>query len=292
MDAFQDDGNGFDADDIFSDDPRESSDSDTDAVSPEMAALPDATHGDDPLESGYWENDWRLSNDPPHWDSKVVESDAVLGDPATDMAQWHLQAHDDTCAIVAQEFILETVLDREFSEQELVDLSVENGWYTPGGGTTQPNMGRVMEHFNLEVSYKENCSLADLSDKLENGEKVIVALDSDEIMNPGMGEDEPLALYYGIPGQGSNHAVQAIGIDHSDPDNPQVILNDPGTPNGKGLMVPASDFVEAWEDSNHYMVSTTGDTIKTVGNYYDQWGSYYFDGGDVLSNWDWDAGYY
>ncbi len=304
---YYDHEDGFDEDDLFSDDEWESSYLDTNAVSSEIEGAPEMASGDDLLESDEelfgesddqidgsddWGASWGTPYDPPHWDSGAVDSNAVLGDPAEDMAQWHMQAHDDTCAIVSQEFILDSVLDHDFSEQELVDLAIENGWYTPGGGTTLPNMGRVMEHFNLEVDYKENCSLEDLSDKLENDEKIIVALDSDEIMNPGMGEDEILASFYGIPGQGANHAVQVIGIDNTDTDNPQVIINDPGTPNGKGVMVSSTDFLGAWEDSNNYMVSTTGNTIQSVGNYYDKWGSYYYDNGDVESGWDWEAGWY
>lgn len=65
-----------------------------------------------------------------------------------------------------------------------------------------------------------------------------------------------------MPEQGANHAVQVIGIDRSDPDNPVVILNDPGQPNGQGIRVNADDFVDAWQDSDRFMVSTTGKTVS------------------------------
>ncbi|MCD4720208.1 MAG: hypothetical protein K8S13_10175 [Desulfobacula sp.] len=308
MDEFQEEENGFYEDDIFIDDPLEADDSYTDLIASETGPLADLLQTSDSLKnvdsmSGGMEEQnleylspWFEDDDQPgHWpnfDPDAADPDAVLGDPATDMAQWHQQTYSDSCAIVSQEFILDTVLDHDFSEEELVELANEKGWYTPGGGTTLPNMGRVMEHFNLEVAYDENCTLEDLSEKLENGEKIIVALDSDEILNPGMGEDEPLALYYGIPGQGANHAVQVIGIDQSDPDNPEVIINDPGTPNGKALSIPAADFNEAWEDSNHYMVSTTGNTVQTVGGYYDPWDVYHYYDGSIEPSYDGKNGYY
>ncbi|WP_320044389.1 hypothetical protein [uncultured Desulfobacter sp.] len=227
---------------------------------------------DNPDASFDWTNDR-----PENWssfDPAAVDPDALTGDPAADMDRWHEQVHPDSCAIVSQEFVLESVLDRDFSEQELVDIAVDHGWYTPGSGTTLPDMGRLMEFCDLEVSYEENCTLDDLINKLENREKVIVAVDSDEIWNPGLGEDEFLADFHGIPGQGVNHAVQVIGIDQSDPDNPFVIINDPGTSDGKGLSIPADDFNEAWEDSNHYLVSTSGENVQTVGGYYDKEGTY------------------
>ena len=37
-----------------------------------------------------------------------------------------------------------------------------------------------------------------------------------------------------------------------------VILNDPARADGMGLKVPAANFLSAWEDSNYFMVSTTG----------------------------------
>ena len=35
----------------------------------------------------------------------------------------------------------------------------------------------------------------------------------------------------------------------------QIILNDPGTSNGGGAMVPLEAFVDAWEDSGCFMVA-------------------------------------
>ena len=72
----------------------------------------------------------------------------------------------------------------------------------------------------------------------------------------GIDSDKVLANVSGMPEQGANHAVQVIGIDNSDPDNPVVILNDPGHPNGQGVRVAADDFMDAWEDSDNFMVST------------------------------------
>ena len=52
-----------------------------------------------------------------------------------------------------------------------------------------------------------------------------------------------------------NHAVQVIGIDYSNPDEPMVILNDSGTPDGCGEMVPLDTFLDAWEDGNCQMIT-------------------------------------
>ena len=56
------------------------------------------------------------------------------------------------------------------------------------------------------------------------------------------------------PYDGPNHAVQVIGIDYSDPDNPMVILNDSGHPDGCGLEVPMDTFLDAWDDADNMMI--------------------------------------
>ncbi len=72
-------------------------------------------------------------------------------------------------------------------------------------------------------------------------------MDSSEIWE---GQDDD---FFG-PGIDADHAVQVIGLDYSDPGNPLVILNDPGTANGGGAMIPLEIFMGAWEDSGCFMV--------------------------------------
>lgn len=185
----------------------------------------------------------------------------MCGVPEIDMQHWHQQTYDDTCAIASQEFVLDAVTGEDFSEDELRQQAIDNGWYTPGGGTPLEHMGSLLEANGVDVDNKYECTLEELSDKLQEGQKVIVAIDADEIWYQGVDEDDYLSELAGIPEQGVNHAVQVIGIDNSDPNNPTVILNDPGTPNGQGLKVPAEQFLDAWADSNSYMISTTGNVV-------------------------------
>ncbi len=44
-----------------------------------------------------------------------------------------------------------------------------------------------------------------------------------------------------------------------------MILNDPGRENGQGLMVPANEFLNAWEDSNNFMVATATNGTTNIG---------------------------
>ena len=73
-------------------------------------------------------------------------------------------------------------------------------------------------------------------------------MDSHEIW---YGEDNNIFA----PDSSSNHAVEVIGVDHSDPEHPMVILNDSGSPDGKGEMIPLDVFEGAWEDGDCQMIS-------------------------------------
>lgn len=174
-----------------------------------------------------------------------IDDDGIVGDPADDMENWHLQETDSSCAVCAQEFVLEELLDRDFTEEELRDFAEQNGWYSENG-TPMEDVGNILEAYGLQVNKHEGGSIEDIEKCLDNGGSVIVGLDADEIW---YGDNDIFG-----PGDDANHAVEVIGVDYSDPDNPMVILNDSGTPDGCGSEIPLDQFMDAWEDSNCFMV--------------------------------------
>lgn len=173
-----------------------------------------------------------------------TDSDGVIGDPTDAMESWHSQT-GNTCAVVSQEFILEDILDREFDEDELRELAEENGWYN--NGTAPEDVGNLLEYYGIETQRSEGNSFEDLRDSLADGNKIIVAVDSDELWN-GQSND-----FFG-PGMDADHAIQVVGIDESDPDDIKIIINDSGVANGQCVEVPVDQFMEAWEDGNGFMV--------------------------------------
>jgi hypothetical protein len=177
---------------------------------------------------------------------------------------WHMQKYED-CGIVAQEFVLDEIGKEygiDFDEDALFQEAYSKGYCSANGGTPLDCLGKLLEDKGIEVERQQGGTLEDINQQLQQGHHVIVALDSDEIWYPDNADDDNrLDDSYGIPGQDANHAVKVIGIDNSDSNNPMVILNDSGTPNGQGSKIPAKDFLNAWEDSNNYMVSTTGNFV-------------------------------
>jgi hypothetical protein len=187
----------------------------------------------------------------------------VVGDPGGWMEFWHVQQHEDTDAIVAQQVILESIFGQALSEDALREEAIANGWYTPGGGMPLEHVGDLLEAHGINVVRTHSASFENLVEKLNEGQRVVVAVDKDEVWNPGQGvlQDEILGDFGRIPGHDANHVVEVIGIDNTYPANPMVILNDPSHPDGKGLMVPAEEFLSAWADSGNFMVSTVLQTV-------------------------------
>lgn len=182
----------------------------------------------------------------------------IVGDPWSCLETWHQQETGYTCAVAAQEFILDEITGVDHAESDLVAVAEAHGWLTPGGGTALGDVGRVLELRGLTVERSVGADLDQLEHAVATGKHVIVGVDADEIWQPGeqFGDDTVGDFGgYGIPGQDANHAVQVIGIDRTDASAPQVILNDPGHPDGRAVLVPADEFVDAWRDSDHFMMT-------------------------------------
>ncbi len=167
------------------------------------------------------------------------------------------QLSPDTCAIRAQQYVIQLFTGEEIDKAVLIEVSRDNEWYIPGEGTPIQHMGRLLELHDIPVNYYERSNIFHLADELSQGHKVIVAIDGRELWdssNPFLREFhrwiDNLGMY------DPNHAVIVSGIDTTDPGNPHVIISDPGTGEA-AARYPLERFIEAWRDSNFTMVATT-----------------------------------
>lgn len=181
----------------------------------------------------------------------------IFGEPSEDIKHWHMQEGFDTCAIVSQEYILDSYLDEDVTEAKLVNHAVEKGYYTPGCGTFMYDVGNLLEDYDFTVERTEGNNFNDILEKLNNNQKIIIGVDSNEIW--ANSSSEQLKDLFFMPE--ANHAVQVIGYNN---ESQTVILNDPGHPDGKGMEVNLRDFEEAWQDSNNFMVSAKPPSSASV----------------------------
>jgi hypothetical protein len=120
------------------------------------------------------------------------------------------------------------------------------GWYN--GGTSPEDVGKLLELHGVPVSQYENANIFNLVNELAQGHKVIVGVDSGELWGDNIFDKI-------FEDNAADHALIVSGVDTSDPNNVKVIVTDPGTGN---LLKEYSmeEFVDAWEDSNCFMMTT------------------------------------
>lgn len=170
-----------------------------------------------------------------------------VGDPTNPYQQQYI----DTCAIKSQQLIL-----NEFgipvTEDDCVKYSMEKGWYhNDGSGTTFEDIGKLLTDAGVPCTQSEGANVYDLANQLAQGHKVVVAVDSGELWDNGILDWLKDFFFGNTP----DHAVIVAGVDMTDPDNPMVLVTDPG--NGTPTKpYPLDQFMDAWADSECYMVST------------------------------------
>jgi hypothetical protein len=134
--------------------------------------------------------------------------------------------------------------------------ALNNDWYVPGAGTMPDDLGKLLEAHGVKVTRTEHANIFNLVSELAQGHRVIISVDSGELW-----ESNPVAQT--VAGANAetwedwrpDHVVIVSGVDISDPNNPLVIVTDPGT-GEVAATYSLPDFLEAWEDSGFSMVAT------------------------------------
>lgn len=175
----------------------------------------------------------------------------VVGNPDQDMAYWHQQVTHDSCAIAGQQSVIEQLTGQHLDQNALIALAQAQGWYSDG--TPLEDCANLIKAFNLNADEHNEGTVDEIADQLAQGHGVLVALREETLLN--LDPQSPVGAAPTIPGQGSDHVVEVIGIDKTDPSNPIVILNDPWAPIGAGERVPLAVFEAAWQTSDNTIVN-------------------------------------
>jgi hypothetical protein len=190
---------------------------------------------------------WQAGETMPPWDES---GSLIIGTPFHDAEFHDAQNLPDSCAIVSQKMILEQ-FGIEISEADLVYESFANGLYTPGGGTSPLDVGKLLEIHGVGVHHVTGGSIEGLLAEIQQGHKVIVGVDSDEMRNP----ESP---FYDMSqaDRGADHAIVVTGFTVDSNGVPLIHFNDPGHADGAGNTIPLEEFRNAWSDSGNMYVAT------------------------------------
>lgn len=185
----------------------------------------------------------------------------IIGVPNAQAEFWEMQEFADNCEPTSESFIIRQFGFDEISTNDFAYISQANGWYSPGSGTSPDCIGEMMDLFGIENHTIENATIEQLAHEIASGHGVIVGVKSDQLWDQGPLQDlfNWAAKQFGFDNpvdSPADHALCVTGFDVSDPDNPMVIVNDPGHPEGQGAAYPLNEFMNAWENSNFLMTAT------------------------------------
>ena len=195
----------------------------------------------------------------------------MYGDPAAAAQWWRHQNYDD-CAIMASADVVGQMTGKEPSEHAIIKMAQSTpstvhpgsiymkpvkGSATSGMGTATADLPELLKQYGVKSVYsdKENSAktgvpagIEGLEQLLGSGHKLIVALNAEMIWHkPIQNKDKN-----GNPR--SDHAVVVTGIDTA---NNLVHLNDSGIKTGKDEQVPLALFMQAWDTSGEFVITTT-----------------------------------
>lgn len=177
----------------------------------------------------------------------------ITGTPAVNELYWGHQRLGYNCTVAVQTCILKWY-GIDISEMLLTQFAMEQGWLTENGGSFE-DLGKVLGYFGIQTHARLNATFDDLLNELQKGHAVIVPVDAGELWADSLLSRlwEHVEDLFGIP----DHVIWVTGIDMSNPDDPQVIFNDTGHPDGAGQRYPLSEFRDAWEDADFDYIATS-----------------------------------
>lgn len=169
---------------------------------------------------------------------KGVYTDALENpaykDIVEDLGRWQMQEKKLSCAVQVQRMIIEEENNEEITEAELREIGVENNWYKDNRGTYLFDIGKLAEYKGLRSEQFEDMTIEELISLKDTGANILIGVDAHLLQRPSLLKDCKI-----------NHAVEFIGYDFTDKENPKVILNDPGQKMGRGVAYSMDVFERA-----------------------------------------------
>lgn len=151
---------------------------------------------------------------------------------------------DVLCAVRCEEFILHCFGIHK-TVPALRDIALDAGWLTDDGAYVK-DLGNTAAAFGLSVEKHDEATLQDIIKAIDEGKKVIAAVDGGELIGDPLEERLEDVLVGGIV----DHCVVVLSASVQDD---EVALFDPAF-GPVPLTVTIAHFLDAWEDSNYHCV--------------------------------------
>jgi len=157
---------------------------------------------------------------------------------------WEPQLESHSCAVSCQGFIIREYTGRPVKQESLLAEAKMENWYDPEGSSME-HVGKLLCAYGIEYEAGFEADYEDLKAASDRGERMIVAVQNRALLTPGLDE---------MPDLSANHAVEVIRVDDSDPRDVRIILNDPGSREGRAMNVSLANFLDAWKTGDNYLL--------------------------------------
>lgn len=121
----------------------------------------------------------------------------------------------------------------------------------------------ILKHYEVPVHTGYAKHFSTIVKELKAGNKVLAFINgqetwTNEYVSSTQSDTDNLRINRDDEGnfREADHALWITGIDYADPQNPMIVVNDPGQPDGKGKRYPLEQFVASWEDSQFQYTAT------------------------------------
>ena len=171
----------------------------------------------------------------------------IHGTPLEDMAFWHHQQADYSCAVASTTMCL-NALGIPVTESELAQRFEHDQVYDPTSGSDTEQLANEInniahEHeFPIHATELRHFDAHDLQTQLDAHNKVMVSVHSKDLWSYHNNDPLSSILDHFFGPSGIDHEVMVIG---ETPDGNSVILHDPGLADGSGNIYPKDVFMNA-----------------------------------------------
>ena len=185
----------------------------------------------------------------PVGDPFALDSDSVHGLPMAEIPYHQAQIGPNDCLPTSVAMVLTEITGSEVPQADLVDLADELDLLGPTGMSMAGGL-QLLHHYGVDADVRTG-SMDELRIMLDNGDPIIIGLDSDDLYGEGDAQfgDDLVA----------GHAVVITGID----DGAGVVyINDPGFPDGAGVAISIEAFEDAWADADNTMIVAEAPAVE------------------------------
>jgi len=171
--------------------------------------------------------------------------------PPPNETGWQEQSENGLCVPAAVAIMATRLTGELYTEEEVVAVATAAPPLLQGGpgnwaGMTAGEAEALLQRLGIPAETHQDGTVARLTELAQEGREVWIAIDSDEVWY-GRDDDDDSS---------DEMADHALVFDRVEGD--EVVLQDPGNPDGESYRMSVQDFEDAWADGNsEYVVTGT-----------------------------------